>query len=85
MGKHRTSNEIIADILTVCPTHITKIMLKANVESEKIHLCMEKGLIKTSLECPKLHRMVRKKPVKIYRITPKGTEFLHRESNVKDG
>ena len=83
MRKNRTSNEVIADILKVCPTHVTKIMMKANVPAEQVYRCMDNGLIKRSLECPKLHRMVRKKPVKIYRITPKGTEFLHNRGNVK--
>ena len=85
MGKNRTSNEVIQDILKACPTHVNNLMLKANVSYRPIMKCVNSGLLSIHKESPKLYGMSRKKAVKIYRVTKKGIEFLHKERNIKDG
>lgn len=85
MGKNRTSNEVITAILNACPTHVNNLMLKANVSYKPIKKCVNAGLLSIHKESPKLYRMSRKKAVKIYRLTQKGIEFLHKESYIKDG
>ena len=80
----RTSEEVEIEILRNCPSAINRLMLKANVCTTPIYRCLEKGLIKRHEESGKVHKMIRKGFVKIYRVTEKGLGFLQNKDNVKN-